>query len=261
MNELYAWLQPYIWPIGKAIGIFIIGWVVSKWANRLTRKLVNKYDPTLTGFLAGIAQYTILAMAIITALAAVGIQTTSLVAVFASAGLAVGLALQGSLGNFASGVMILIFRPFQLGHRVTAAGHFGDIEDIGIFATTMVTLQNETIIVPNSAITGGAIINYTQKGKLRYSVEVGVAYGNDIAKVTEILLAGAKKADLVLQDPAPEVAFVGLGASSLDFLVHVWSTPDDYINLQTTARKAVYDALNEAGIEIPFSQLVVHKAE
>ncbi|MDJ0838093.1 MAG: mechanosensitive ion channel [Acidobacteriota bacterium] len=261
MEELYARLEPYIWPVAKALVIFIVGWIFSKWANKITRKLIHRFDPTLTGFLAGIAQYTVLAMAVIASLAAVGVQTTSLVAVFASAGLAVGLALQGSLGNFAGGVMILIFRPFQLGHRVTAGGHFGDIEDIGIFATTMVTLQNETIIIPNSAITGDAIINYTQKGKLRYSVEVGVAYGNDIAKTSEVLLAGVKKAEHVLEDPEPGVAFVGLGASSLDFLVHVWSTPENYIDLQTTARKACYDALNEAGIEIPFSQLVVHKAE
>ena len=139
----------------------------SKWAHRLARKAVGtrKLDEALGRFVAAIVQYTVLAATIITALGAVGIQTTSLVAVFASAGLAVGLALQGSLGNFASGVMLLFFRPFNLGDKIPGGGPHRRRRRIGLFATKLLTADNETIIVPNSAVTGGSIVNYTRAAR------------------------------------------------------------------------------------------------
>lgn len=258
--DINDWM-PYIHQIGIAILIFVVGWILSKWASRLTHKLSSKYDPALSSFLSGIAQYVVLAMTVIASLSAVGVQTTSLVAVLASAGLAVGLALQGNLSNFASGAMILIFRPFGLEDRVTLGGsHTGIVKDIGIFTTTL-SAPAETIIVPNSKITGEAVINHTVDGKCRAIIDVGVAYGSNINQVAEILIAAAASCPLVLKDPGTAAAFVNLGASSLDFKVHAFSTPENFVQVKHDVRKACYDALNEAGIEIPFAQLVVHKAE
>ncbi|MCK5800313.1 MAG: mechanosensitive ion channel family protein, partial [Deltaproteobacteria bacterium] len=192
---------------------------------------------------------------------AVGVQTTSVVAIFASAGLAIGLALQGSLANFASGVMILLFRPFALADFVTVGGNTGVVDDIGIFATTLVTPNNETIIVSNKAVTGDTITNYTRRGTRRGAVDVGVNYGAKIEEVIPILEAAGKKSVLTLDDPAPAVAFVSLGASSLDFKVLVWSKAADYLGMLHEVRTNVYDGLNAAGIEIPYQQIVVHQAE
>jgi small conductance mechanosensitive channel len=248
--------------ITVAVAILVAGWIVAKWANRLTRKGLShrKIDEALARFLAVIAQYTVLAAAIITALGAVGIQTTSLVAVFASAGLAIGLALQGSLGSFASGVMILFFRPFTLGDKVTAGGQTGVVDDIGLFATTLITADNETIIVPNSAITSASIVNFTKRGTLRGAVDVGLAYGTDVAKALSVMMAAAQRTELALGDPASAVAFGGFGPYALNFTVTAWAKPADYLGMLHNLRRAIYEDLNAAKIQIPLSQVVVQKA-
>ena len=244
-----------------AFVILIIGWMVSKWAHLVILSVARgrQIDEALSRFVAAIAQYAILVAGIITALGAVGIETTSLIAIFASAGLAIGLALQGSLANFASGVMLLFFRPFNLDDLINAGGHEGAVKDIGLFATTLLTLSNEKIIIPNTAITSGSITNYTVQGTRRGTIEVGVAYGSEVGRVIEVLSEAAKGTDLVLAEPAPGIALVGLGASSVDFVVHCWCNSGDYINMMHNARRAVYEGLNEAGIDIPFNQIVVHK--
>ena len=266
--ENFDWrnLESY-WPIiisfGTALAILIAGWIASKWVNRLVLKgfRARKMDEALGRFLGSMAKYAVLAAAVISALGRIGVEAASLITIFATAGLAVGLALQGSLSNFASGVMILLFRPFDIGDKVEVAGATGNIKDIGIMATTILTLDNHRIIIPNSNVMSGNITNYTAEGQIRGAVGVGVAYGSDVVQVQDVLVKAAKSVGLVLDDPAPVIAFVGLGASSLDFDVLVWSKPDDYIDMLAAVRTAVYDHLNDAGIEIPFNQLVVHKAE
>ena len=261
MTEEMTWVA-----LGQSILLASIilglGWLASKWAHLiiLSASRGRQLDEALSRFVASITQYAILAAAAIAALGAVGIETTSLIAIFASAGLAIGLALQGSLGNFASGVMILFFRPFDLGDLINAGGHEGFVKDIGLFATTICTPGNSKIIIPNAAITSGSIINHTVEGTRRGTIEVGVAYGSDVGAVIEVLAASAKGADCVLADPAPAVALVGLGASSVDFAVHCWSSSDEHLDMLHNVRRAVYDGLNEAGIDIPFNQIVVHKA-
>jgi small conductance mechanosensitive channel len=263
--QIPASLQSYV-PLVKgvaiALGILIGGWIVAKWANRLTRRALShrRVDEALARFLASILQYTVIAAAIITALGAVGIQTTSMVAVFASAGLAIGLALQGSLASFASGVMILFFRPFTLNDKVTIGGQTGVVHDIGLFATTLITGDNETIIVPNNAITSASIINFTKQGTLRGAVDVGVAYGTDVAKALGVIAAAAKRTELILADPAPAVAFGGFGPYSLNFTVFGWAKAADYLGMLHNLRRAVYEDLNTAKIAIPLSQVVVQKA-
>jgi small conductance mechanosensitive channel len=253
---------PFILNILYAILIFIIGWIASKWVHRLSLRVLRNrsVDESLSRFLSSIAKYIVLAATVIVALGEVGIETTSLVALLASAGLAVGLALQGSLSNFSSGVMILFFRPFDLGDKVTAGGHTGKVEDIGLFATTILTPDNEKIIIPNSSITSNSITNHTTRGTLRGNIEVGLAYGIDINQAIEVMTQASSSVPSVLKDPEPSVAFVGFGASSLDFVVRPWSTTDDYLQMLHDVRIALYDSLNKANIEIPFNQIVVHSA-
>lgn len=245
-------------------GLFIlyVGKTVANWAESLSKRLLGKakVDESLTGFLSSIVKYTVLAAAIIATLDQIGIKTTGLVAIFASAGLAVGLALQGSLSNFAAGTMILGFRPFKVGDIISAGGESGRVENIGIFTTTLLTLDNENIIVPNSAITGGSIHNYTSKDFRRVSTDIGVAYGEDLHKCEEVLLKSAAKTKNRLEEMEPDVFITGFGASSIDFNVRVYTENANYWAVLNDLRKQVYDGLNEAGIEIPFNQIVVHQA-
>lgn len=246
-----------------ALVIVVIGYLIAGRVDAAIRSFGNnrKLDVALTGFLAQIGRNVVIAMAVIAAMGRVGIQTTSVMAVFASAGLAVGLALQGSLANFASGVMILFFRPFTVGDVISAGGETGGVAEVGMFATTLINPSNHKIIVGNSSITGGNIINYTTLGTRRTTVEFGVAYGADIDKVCEIAAKAAKGCPAIIMDPAePAVAFTDMAASSLNFACHSWSQTADFLAAQHQVRKAIYDALNEAGIEIPYDQIVVHNA-
>jgi small conductance mechanosensitive channel len=246
-----------------AIVILVIGWTVSKWASGLVHSWGRrvKADEALVRFLSSIGQYAVLAATIIAALARLGVETTSVVAIFASAGFAIGLALQGSLANFASGVLILFFRPFNLGDKVVVSGELGDVSDIGLFATMLVTADNKTIIVPNGAVTGGTIVNITSNGTLRGSIDFGVAYGTDLSKAMAVAVQAAGSVDLVLQEPGPACAFTEMGASSLNFQVHCWCKPADYLAMLHEVRLAVYNALDAEGIEIPFDQVVMHQAQ
>ena len=261
----YAQIEPFV-PLAQgivtALAVLVFGWMASKWTLRLTLSALRsrKIDESLSRFLANFAQYAVLAVTALSALEAVGIQTASFLALLASAGLAVGLALQGNLANFASGVMILLFRPFQLGDKITVAGQTGDVEDIGLFASILVTPDNRTIIVPNSQVTGGVIVNITRKGVIRGSISVGVSYGTNLAQAEAVLLAAAKSSPFVLDDPGVNLALVGFGASSCDFAVMPWSTTGDYLSMLHDVHNRVYVALNEAGIEIPFDQVVMHSA-
>lgn len=249
-------------PFLIALGIFIGGWILSKWANRLALRAFRtaKLDEALARFFASMVQWGLLAFAAIAALDKAGVETTSIAAVVAAAGLAVGLALQGSLSNFASGVLLLIFRPFTIGDKITTAGHNGTVEDIGLFAVTLSTPANERIIIPNASVTGDSIINHTATGRIRTTIAAGVAYGADIDQVCKILLKAAEDADLVLDDPAPGVAFLDMAASSLNFGLHCWAEPKHFVDMQHNVRREIYNKLNEAGVEIPFDQIVVHKA-
>jgi len=258
-------LRPFTDFVISAVGallIFTLGWLVSKWLHRLLMRVAvaRKLDRSLAMFLAALAQYAVLVAVVIAALGKVGVETTSVVALFASAGLAVGLALQGSLANFASGVLLLLFRPMVIGDTVTAGGHFGKVEEIGLFATTLLSAANEVIVIPNAQVTGGSITNHTARGTRRATIEIGVAYGASIEAVSAALSAAAASTGRVLTNPAPRVVFSAFGASSLDFVVHAWSTVDDFLAMQHDLRRAIYEALIAANIEIPFPQLVVHKA-
>lgn len=254
--------MPIVVNFTYAIAIFIIGWFASKLVHRLviTALHTTRVEEALARFLASIAQYIVLAATVIASLNRVGVQTTSLVALLASAGLAVGLALQGSLSNFASGVMILGFRPFILGDVVEIGGKSGSVADIGLFMTRLVTANNETILVPNSSVTGGIIVNYTALGVRRAVVEVGVAYGEDVRKVQRVLREVAESLENSLKDPAPSVALDNFGPSSLNFQVRAYAKTDTYWGMLEELKMRIYEALSENEIDIPFNQIVVHQA-
>ena len=253
---------PLISNLLYGLAILIIGWMVSKWTHRLVKTMLSrtKTEESLARFLASIAQYVVLAATIIASLNQVGVQTTSLVALLASAGLAIGLALQGSLSNFASGVMILGFRPFMLDDFVEIGGKSGTVDDIGLFMTQLVTPNNEVVLVPNSSITGNTITNFTAKGVRRCVIDIGVGYGENVRTVSEVLLEVAKGHEFCMAEPGPSVVLSGFGASSVDFQVRAFATNENFWPMVNELRLRIFETLNEKDIEIPFNQIVVHQA-
>jgi small conductance mechanosensitive channel len=245
-----------------ALAILVVGWVISRWFHRIVLRGIERrnLDQALGRFLAALARWAVFAATLIVALDQVGIPTTSLLAMFASAGLAIGLALQGSLANFASGVLLLVFRPFNLGDTVATGDNVGRVDDIGLFSTTLVTGDNRRVVVPNSSLTTNTIVNITAQGTRRLEVDVGVAYGSDPDQVVATLMAAVRACPALLTDPEPLVVMVGLGASSLDFRVFAWCNSDDYLLLGHQIRVGCYRALGQAGIEIPYPQLVIHRS-
>jgi small conductance mechanosensitive channel len=259
-DVLQPWMQLIV-SVAKALAFLVLGWIVAKWTHNLLLRVFRSrgLDEAIARFLAALSQVLILAAVIIGVLGRFGLETTSLVALLASGGLAIGLALQGSLSHFASGIMLLLFRPFAIGDWVEAGGKSGVVHEIGLFATTLTTFDNHRVTLPNSSITGGPITNYTVLGTRRAAINVGVAYGSDIDQIRALLLEAVESTGLILDEPEPAAVFVELGASSLDFAVRIWATNDNFGAAQHEARKAIYNRLNAANIDIPFNQIVIHQ--
>ena len=243
-----------------AIAIFVIGRWVAKAITGFLRKAMSraKADDMLIGFLGNIAYGLLLTFVVIAALSQLGIETTSLAAIIAAAGLAVGLALQGSLSNFAAGVMIIIFRPFKKGDYIEAGGTAGSVHDISIFTTTLKTPDNKTVIVPNSGVTGGNITNYSAEAKRRVDFVFGIGYNDDMKKAKTVLEQIIAADERVLQDPAPVVAVLELADSSVNFAVRPWVKTSDYWDVFFDITEAVKDTFDKEGISIPFPQQDVY---
>ncbi len=247
-----------------ALLILILGWVVSRAARRLTLKRLSKKegaDVTLVKFTANIVRWLILIVAVMAALELFGIKTTSFVALLGAAGLAVGLAFQGTLSNFASGVMLLIFRPFTVGDTVKVSGETGKIDEIGLFMTNMDTFDNRRIIIPNSKIFGAVIETITFHDKRRVEVNVGTDYPANLDEVRQVLERAAKSVESGLEDPAPKVVLQELGGSSINWQVQVWAPTEGspgYLDIKQETIRQVKRHLDEAGIGIPFPQMDVH---
>jgi small conductance mechanosensitive channel len=243
-----------------AIAILVIGNWIAELTRRFVRRVASKanIDATLTSFLNTLVYYGVLALAIIAALNRLGVQTASIIAILGAAGLAVGLALQGSLSNFAAGVLLIIFRRFRVGDLIEGAGVFGHVEEIQLITTSIVTPDNKTVIVPNANLTNDNITNYTLKGKIRVDTLVGVAYESDIDQVRQVILEALNADDRILHQPTPEVVLVELADSSLNFSVRPWVRPEHYIPVQPSIYEAVKKRLDQAGIVIPFPQRDIH---
>ena len=241
-----------------AILIYIVGFWLVKRVVRGLRKVMqkSKYDESLQRFLMNLISWLLKIILIILVVSRLGVDITMFAAIFAAAGLAVGLALQGSLSNFAGGVLIAIFKPYRIGDLVETQDILGVVKDIDIFTTKMVTPQNKLAIVPNGPIANGNIINYTIEGKMRVDIVVGVAYEEDIKKAKEVLLSVLTSNPKVLQDPAPSVNVLELAESSVNFAVRPFCKPEDYWEVYFATQEGCKLALDAAGIEIPYPHAV-----
>ena len=252
---------PWGMNIFLALAIFFVGKLVINLIIQLMKKLMIKsqMDAILVEFISSIVRSVLLLFVIIAALDRLGVNTTSLVALVGAAGLAVGLALQGSLQNFASGVMLIIFRPFSAGNTVEAADVTGVVEAIGIFTTTLRTGDNREIIVPNGKIFSGNIINYSKRATRRVDMVFGISYDDDIRKVKEIIKNVIDEDKRILADPAPLIAVAELADSSVNINVRPWCNTADYWGVYYDTHEKIKLAFDENGISIPYPQMDVHQ--
>lgn len=241
-----------------AILIYIIGsWVIKKIIGA-ARKMMSKskYDESLQKFLLNLINWGLKIFLVITVISTLGVETTSLAAVIAAAGLAVGMALQGSLSNFAGGVLIMIFKPYKINDLIEAQGVLGVVKEIEIFTTKLITPQNKLAIIPNGAMANGNILNYTEEGQMRVDTTIGIGYGEDIKKAKEVLLEVLTSNPLVLKEPAPSVNVSELADSSVNFAVRPFCRPEHYWDVYFATLENCKLALDTAGIEIPYPHQV-----
>lgn len=257
-----SWMDKII-AYGTSLFLAIVILFVGKWLARflsdLTEKALSKTktDPALVQFLKNLVYFALLAFVVIAALGQIGIQTASFVAVLGAAGFAVGMALQGSLSNFAAGVMILIFKPFYIGDLITAAGVSGNVKSIKIFNTILVTPDNVKIIVPNSQVIGSTVMNYVAMGKRRIDLVIGVSYKDDIDQVRKVLLDVLREEKRILNEPATDVVVGELAESSVNFFVRPWVKSADYADVRFALNENIKKAFDKHGIEIPYKQMDV----
>ena len=256
-----AWI-PMIMEYGSRVLLALITLAVGWWLiNRLTAKLGNllalrKADLALQGFISSLANIILKVLLVVSVASMIGIQTTSFVAAIGAAGLAIGLALQGSLANFAGGVLILLFRPFKIGDWIEAQGVSGTVDSIQIFHTVLRTGDNKTVIVPNGNLSNGIITNYNRQPTRKVVFDVGVDYEADLQKVREVLLALADD-PRVLKDPAPVVVVTTLGDSAITMSLRVWVDTPNYWDVLFMFNEQSRDRLKAANIDIPFPQRVI----
>lgn len=243
-----------------ALIIIIAGFMIARALSNFMVKRLDKsnIDNAVVSFLAGILKAIIIVAAILMSLSHVGVQTTSFVAILGAAGLAIGLSLQGSLANFASGVLIMIYHPFKSGDYVDAGGIQGTVQRIELFTTILKTPDNKLVIVPNSRITGSEITNFSEEPTRRVDLVIGVSYKADLKKTKEVLMNVITSDERVLQDPAPRVAVTALSDSSVDLIVRPWVNSSDYWPVYWDLMERIKNALDENGIGIPYPQMDVH---
>jgi len=243
-----------------ALIILVLGWFIIKFITGLTARVMRRAntDETLISFLTNLVYMGGMAFVIIAVLGKLGVNTASFAAVIAAAGLAIGFALQGSLANFAAGVMLIVFRPFKAGDFIEAAGVAGVVEEIQVFATVLRTGDNKKMILGNASVTGGNITNYSAKETRRVDLVFGIGYGDDIKKAKTILERILNEDQRVLKDPAPTIGVLELGDSSVNFAVRPWVRTADYWDVYFDLNERVKLTFDAEGIEIPFPQRDVH---
>lgn len=264
MKEFLVWLIPILQDIGlkllASVLLFIGGRLIIKSAVKALRngKASKKMEPTVAHFLANFVNIVLYIILAVTVIAIMGVPMASVVAAIASAGVAIGLALQGSLSNFAGGIMILLFHPFHVGDFIEVDGLSGTVSDIDVFYTFIQTADNKSVTVPNGSITSNSVVNYSANGTRRIDLNIGVAYGSDIDRVKEILLEEGAKHELVLKAPEPFCRLSTQGDSALTFTLRVWGETANYWQVRFDVLEAVHKRLEREGIEIPFPQMDVH---
>lgn len=243
-----------------AILILVIGLKVSKWVVKLWTKSkgYQKIDTTVAHFFANAIKAVLYTVVIMSAVITIGVPAASLITILGSAGVAIGLALQGSLSNLAGSIMIMIFRPFKIGDYIEGNGVAGTVEDITMFYTIIKTPDNKVVTAPNGALSNGNIVNYSKKDIRRVDITVSAAYGSDINTVKAILMKLAFENELVLKDPTPFVALKEHGKNSIDFVLRVWVNSDDYWTVNFGLLEDIYNKFAEEEIEIPLPKLDIH---
>ncbi|MEH0672116.1 mechanosensitive ion channel domain-containing protein [Vibrio owensii] len=244
----------------SAVFILFVGNIIAKSiAGSVGKFLMKKQmDKAVIEFVHGIVRYSLFVVVLIAALGRIGVQTASVVAVIGAAGLAVGLALQGSLSNFAAGVLIVAFRPFKSGDYVEVGGVAGCVDAIQIFQTVLVTVDNKIVIVPNSSVIGSPITNYSKLPTRRVDLAISVSYKADLKLVKQVIREALEKDTRILGNPGIDVSVLELGDSGVKFVVRPWCKTEDYWNVYFDSTQAVKEALDAAGIEIPYPQMDVH---
>lgn len=264
MENVIKILETYAFNYGinivLALIILILGTWIAKIITKWFKKLMNvrNVDTTLVKFSSGLVKAVLYIFVIIAAIDKAGIESTSFVAILGAAGLAVGFALQGSLSNFAAGVMLIIFKPIKVGDFVEAAGIMGSVEEVGIFVTTLKSADNKVIYVPNSQMSGGIITNYSVKDTRRVDMEFGIGYSDDIDKARSVILEILSNDSRILKDPKPDVLVGTLGDSSVNFKVRPWVNAADYWGVYFDATENVKKKFDANNISIPFPQTDVH---
>ena len=260
LDTIYEYIAEYGLKVVGAIVIFIVGrWIAKLLANLVEKALIKaKVDATLTKFANNMCYITLLIFVIIAAVGKLGVPIVQFTMVVGAAGLAIGLALQGSLANFASGVLMLIFKPFKVGDFVELAGAKGTVKEIQIFNTVLASPDNVRVIIPNAQATGGNILNYSVNGTRRVDLVAGVSYEDDLKKTQEVIQQVLAGDDRVLEDPAATVAVSELGDSSVNFVVRPWVKAADYWDVYFDITQKIKLALDQNGISIPYPQRDIH---
>ncbi|MEA1945972.1 MAG: mechanosensitive ion channel [Thermodesulfobacteriota bacterium] len=261
--KIWELLTIYGLKVIAAIVVFIVGRCIAKGLTKFTEKVMNKrkVDPTIVSFAGNMTYIALLVFVVLAALGQLGIQTTSFIAVIGAAGLAIGLALQGSLSNFAAGFLMVIFRPFKVGDYIEGAGVAGTVETIQIFTTQLQTPDNKTVIIPNASLTADNITNWSVKGTRRVDLVMGIGYGDDIDKARNIMEDILAKDERILKDPAPNIAVVELAESSVNFVVRPWVKAEHYWDVYFDTTENIKKSFDAGGISIPFPQRDVHMYE
>jgi len=259
-SKVMEWGALYGTKIIGAVAILVFGRIGVGIFTKIVKKLMikSKVDETLSKFVTSLAKIALMTFVVIAALGTLGVQTASFVAIIGAAGLAIGFALQGSLANFASGVMLVMFKPFKVGDYVEAGGTAGTVEAVKIFNTQFQTPDNKLVVVPNSQITGGNIVNYSAKDTRRVDLVFGIGYGDDIKKAKQTLEQILKGDERILKDPAPTVAVSELADSAVNFVVRPWVKTTDYWGVYFDITEKVKLTFDQQGISIPFPQTDVH---
>ena len=260
-EQVMALITVYGLKVIGAIAILVVGWIASRWISGATGKglrKIERMDETLTRFFVSAVRYLILVVTVIMVLSQFGVQMASLLVVLSTAGLAIGLALQGTLSNVAAGVMLLLFRPFKIGDFVDVAGHAGTVQGISLFVTEMATPDNVHIVVPNAQVWGSSVVNFSHHATRRVDIVVGIGYEDDIDKAMATITGVIEGDGRSHADPAPLVAVTDLGDNSVNFTVRIWCNAADYWGAKFDLTKAIKEALDAAGVNIPYPQRTVH---
>lgn len=264
MEDISSMIMEYVTLYGLRLLGALLLFVVGRWIAALARKIIERMltksevDTTLVKFTGNLTYGLLMVVVVLAALNQIGVQTTSFVAIIGAAGLAIGFALQGSLSNFAAGIMLIVFRPFKVGDFIMAGGEAGIVEEIALFTTQMRSPDNKTIIVPNSGITGGNITNFSAKDTRRIDLVIGVSYQDDLKKVKAVLSDILTNDERVLKDPAPTIGVVELADSSIDFAVRPWVKASDYWAVYFDTLQTIKERFDAEAISIPFPQRDIH---